>query len=51
MPRAPQIRAPMAPFTKNGHHQDKVKALENVAFSRAFGGSGGIRTHGTVRYN
>ena len=47
MSRAPQSgapMAPMAPFTKSGHHQDKVKTLENVVFSRVFGGEGGIRT-------
>ena len=43
--------APRAPFTKSGHHQDKVKTLENVAFSRVFGGEEGIRTHGTLRFN
>ncbi len=24
----------MAPFTKSGHHQDKMKNLENIVLSR-----------------
>ena len=36
---------------RSGHHRKQEKSLENIVFSRLCGGDGGIRTHGTVRYN